>query len=167
MSAETDWAAWDDMVKDAPVLTADEISELSIFTHSGGTLEQFMERKEAKITTAKTMAEVLAELNYEAEQGDDAWATCPEDARPGWIRYGELMEAALTAAGFGLVADAKAEALEDLAKELEWVKPESSPCGDTESCCGSESSCDAMRPSVFVTGPASLRARAAAVRGEG
>jgi len=59
----------------------------------------------------------------------------------------------------------RAEALEDLAKELEWVKPESSPCGDTEACCGSESSCDAMRPSVFVTGPASIRARAAAERG--
>jgi hypothetical protein len=64
------------------------------------------------------MAVVLAEFNYEAEHGDDTWKSCPEDARPGWIRWGELMADALTAAGFGPVKAAAAGALRDAADEL-------------------------------------------------
>jgi hypothetical protein len=64
------------------------------------------------------MAEVLAEFNYEAEHGDDTWKSCPEDARPGWIRWGELMAAALTAEGFGPVKAAQAGALRDAAEIL-------------------------------------------------
>jgi hypothetical protein len=62
----------------------------------------------------------------------------------------------------------QAQALREAAAELVWVRPEVSPCGDTEACCGSVESCDAMRPSVRVVGEDWLRARADRIeKGEG
>lgn len=61
----------------------------------------------------------------------------------------------------------RAQALEDAADVLTWVRPEKSPCESFEACCGSEANCDAMRPSTSVVGEHWLRARAVAERGEG
>jgi len=63
------------------------------------------------------------------------------------------------------LAEAGAQALEDYAAELDWVRPEVSPCAPNfEGCCGSEESCDAMQPFTRVVGAASLRKRAAQLR---
>jgi hypothetical protein len=57
-----------------------------------------------------------------------------------------------------------AKALDDLADALTWKRPASCPCDNPEACCGSAESCDAMKPSVKMTGAASIRARASALR---
>jgi hypothetical protein len=111
----------------------------------------------------KTMAEVLAE-----HQLND---TCFLISEPEYMcicgrrstSHENHQEAMLTAAGFGLVKEAQAGALREAAEELTWVRPKVSPCGDTESCCGSVESCDAMRLSVRVVGADWLRARAASI----
>lgn len=61
----------------------------------------------------------------------------------------------------------RAQALEDAADAITWVKPEKSPCESFEACCGSEASCDAMRPSAYAVGGDWLRARAVTERGQG
>lgn len=73
---------------------------------------------------------------------------------------------ALEDAGFGLVKEAQAGALREAADELTWVRPEVSPCGDTDSCCGSVESCDAMQPSLPVVSATWLQNRAASIEGE-
>ena len=126
--------------------------------------------------TAKTMAEVLAEhtpvdSSTDGVPEDEIWCNSIECGfkMERSNDYDETQEfaahqsAALSAAGFGLVADAKAEALEEAAKDLDWVKPEAA-CEDAEACCGSAASCDVMRPSSYVVGPDWLRKRAADLR---
>jgi len=145
---------------------------------------------------SKTMAEVLLAHWAHNCSPDKCTCSCGElikhwgdgiDANEALAAHQEAM---LTAAGFGLVADATrtlqlgalmaydaveesalresgAKALEEAADALVWVRPDKSPCESFEGCCGSEASCDAMRPSTSVVGENWLRARAAAVRGEG
>lgn len=48
--------------------------------------------------------------------------------------------------------------VEALAESMTWKRPEKSPCGDPEACCGSEESCDAMHPSTKVVGVDTIRA---------
>lgn len=52
------------------------------------------------------------------------------------------------------------DALLAAADELVWVRPKVCPCTNPEACCGSESSCDAMRPHSKVVGEQWLRDRA-------
>lgn len=81
-----------------------------------------------------------------------------------WQYRVDLMRAALEAAA-PLI---QAQALEDAADKITWTRPEKSPCTEFEACCGTEEFCDAMTsPSVSVVGPDWLRARAAALRGQG
>lgn len=54
-----------------------------------------------------------------------------------------------------------AEAFEAFAATLDWHRPAVSPCAPDFICCGSEGSCDAMRPSVSVVGALSVREYAA------
>lgn len=61
------------------------------------------------------------------------------------------------------LAAIQAATLREYAAELDWKRPEKCPCENPESCCGSESSCDAMQPIANVVGAASLRARADAI----
>jgi len=46
--------------------------------------------------------DALARRNFEAEQGDSTWGTCPEDAKPGWVR--EAAAQAATIAPYLLAA---------------------------------------------------------------
>lgn len=110
--------------------------------------------------TAKTMAEVLAGHSLLSHERSGTYACSDPDC--GWeFRYRLRMDdlksgvdvvlseftahqaAALSAAGFGLVADAGAKALEDAA---DWLDPDATQAGTISGW---------------------LRARAAAVRGEG
>ncbi|AHB31659.1 hypothetical protein ArV2_gp48 [Arthrobacter phage vB_ArS-ArV2] len=74
--------------------------------------------------TAKTMAEVLAEHQQKVGVRDmrsHCW--CGWAGEPTGIAFIAHQAAALSAAGFGLVTDAKAEALEDAADALECQPP--------------------------------------------
>jgi hypothetical protein len=95
--------------------------------------------------TAKTMAEVLAEHYIDITQTSPdniGRCVCGYTADPMNVSWDEHLAETLSAAGFGLVADAKAEALEEAADEAETL-------------------------GIVVINPSSLRARAATVRGEG
>jgi hypothetical protein len=48
--------------------------------------------------------------------------------------------------------------VEALAGSLTWKRPAVCPCKFVEDCCGSESSCDAMQPTVAVVGEGTIRA---------
>lgn len=63
------------------------------------------------------------------------------------------------------VAEAGARALEEYAAELDWVRPEVSPCAPTFACCESEGACDAMQRVVRVVGAEDLRDRARGLGG--
>ena len=58
------------------------------------------------------MADVLARRNFEHEWGGD-WDECPKDAKPGWIKDAQETLDFLTAAGFGPVREAKADAWQE------------------------------------------------------
>jgi len=85
------------------------------------------------LMTAKTMAEVLAEHHMSHADWDETEVAVichcgvetvgQDDGQEAYLQeealYAKHLEAALSAAGFGLVADAKAEALEEAADELD------------------------------------------------
>lgn len=54
--------------------------------------------------------------------------------------------------------DAKIAAVRELADSLVWERPAVSPCAPDFPCCGTESDCDAMKPSIKVVGAQSIRA---------
>ena len=100
--------------------------------------------------TAKTMEDVLMEHQRQNERS----CLC------GWAELGkshpEHQAAALTAAGFGLVADAKREALEEAAANILTNDPLDYWAGHLPEGLGWQEAMSRW-----------LRARAAAVRGEG
>jgi len=67
------------------------------------------------------LVEALAKWNFEREWGEGEWQDCQAGAKPGWTKEARETLDFLAAAGFGEVAEAKAQALEEAADVMERV----------------------------------------------
>ena len=73
--------------------------------------------RKAPRASAPSAVEALAKRNYEAEWSK-GWEACPEDARLGWMEAAQATIDFLSGAGFGPVAEVRAQALEDAAQQM-------------------------------------------------
>ena len=65
------------------------------------------------------MADVLARRNFEDEQGKGEWDHITKSEKRGWLKEAQATLDFLAAAGFGLVREAQAVALEEAADDFE------------------------------------------------
>ncbi|QDG61226.1 hypothetical protein [Pseudarthrobacter sp. NIBRBAC000502771] len=119
--------------------------------------------------TAKTMAEVLAEHEMENSpviRGEGyTRCSCGFLSKGAYSRasHNRHVSDALSAAGFGLVADAKAEALEEAANDMDGLERLSSY---PEESCNDEENAAVEAYDNATNSQEWLRARAAALRGD-